>query len=241
MVVAWLVFPLVPVVLEDLNFQICMVNLNSRAQFGPDPCEWGWGSWLLMLGPLVGYGFLAGATVDLPDDLGPSRRGWRRLAARRSVWVAVGPWWSSLLLVAGFCLYGFLLSQFPPLGKLVLPEPKLREGSWIAIFFPWLSWGLGWTCVALCVVAWSCGWLWPAWATLQRASRVGRPRRAVYWGASVALAFVSSLFGSFWAVTAFWRSYFFDPRVVPLVAVAAGLAVLSGCDSSINRLTNSHK
>ena len=28
--------------------------------------------------------------------------------------------------------------------------------------------------------------------------------------------FVGSLFGSFWAATAMWRSYFFDSRIVPL-------------------------
>ena len=58
---------------------------------------------LLMLGPLLGYGFLAGATVDLPDDVGPPRRGWRRLAARRSVWVAIGPWWGRSGIVRAAC------------------------------------------------------------------------------------------------------------------------------------------
>ena len=32
---------------------------------------------------------------------------------------------------------------------------------------------------------------------------------------STALAFVGSLFGSFWAATSMWRSYFFDPRLCP--------------------------
>jgi hypothetical protein len=30
-----------------------------------------------------------------------------------------------------------------------------------------------------------------------------------------------------------WRSYFFDPRVMPLVALALGLVLLSGCSSTI--------
>ena len=67
------------------------------------------------------------------------------------------------------------------------------------------------------VLTLSYGWLWPAWAALRRAARIGRLRRAFYRGLSVALAFVGSLFGSFWAATSWWRSYFFDPRVVPLI------------------------
>ena len=38
------------------------------------------------------------------------------------------------------------------------------------------------------------------------------------------------LFGSFWAVTEWWRAFFFDPRVVPVLLVAVRLAAAAcGC------------
>jgi hypothetical protein len=45
----------------------------------------------------------------------------------------------------------------------------------------------------------------------------------------IAATFVGSLFGSFWAATTVWRSYFFDPRIVRLLLLSATLAVMSGC------------
>ncbi len=233
LIVAWLVFPLAPVILEDAYYQICALNLSANASFGPDPREWGWFSWVLMLGPLVGYGFLAGATVDLPDDFGPPLRGWRRLAARRSVWVAIGPWWGPLVLFTLFFGYRYLISQFPALQNLALPEPKSLKGTWVESVLAWISGALVWLLIASVTVTWAYGWLWPAWAALRRAARIGCLSRASYRCLSVALAFVGSLFGGFWAATSFWRSYFFDPRIAPLIVVAAGLAVTSGCSDTI--------
>ena len=233
MIVAWLVFPLVPVILEDLYYQISALNLSSNARFGPDPCDWTWISWVLMLGPLVGYGFLAGATADLPDDVGPPRSALRGLAARRSVWVAIGPWWGPLVLFTLWVGYGYLVSQFAAIQKVALPEPKLLKGTWAEPVFAWISGALGWLLIASVTLTWAYGWLWPAWAALRRAARIGRLRRAFYRGLSTALAFVGSLFGSFWAATSVWRSYFFDPTVIPLIVVAFGLVVTSGCGSTI--------
>jgi hypothetical protein len=217
MIVAWLVFPLVPVILADFYYQTC--NL-----VGADPREWGWFSWILMLGPLVGYGFLAGATVDLPDDVGPLRQGWRRLTSRRSVWVAIGPWGGFLVWVGLYFGYLFLANHAPVLWRVDLPASV--KGTWFESV-------LGWVLGALVVVTLSYAWLWPAWFALRRAARTGRMRRAFYRGLSVALAFVGSLFGSFWAATSWWRSYFFDPRLVPLIAVAVGLAITSGCSDTL--------
>ncbi len=45
----------------------------------------------------------------------------------------------------------------------------------------------------------------------------------------VALTFLGTLFGTFWAVTAGWRSFFFDPRVAPVVLAALTLLLLGGC------------
>ena len=87
---AWLLFPAIPVVLEDLYYQTW--NIGAGSKFGPDPHEWGFGDWIVMLGPLVGFGFLAGATLDVPDDPESSRSRFGRFFARRAVWVAVGPW-----------------------------------------------------------------------------------------------------------------------------------------------------
>ena len=67
----WLVFPLVPVILEDFYYQTQFESFLDRG-VGSRSRDWGWCTWIIMLGPLLGYGFLAGATVDIPDDLGPS-------------------------------------------------------------------------------------------------------------------------------------------------------------------------
>ena len=53
-----------------------------------------------MLGPLVGYGFLAGATWGVADE--PGGRWWQRWASRRAVWVGLGPWLGLWTSAAGF-------------------------------------------------------------------------------------------------------------------------------------------
>jgi hypothetical protein len=234
LVIGWLVFPLVPVILEDFYYQICNLNFETASQTGPDPHTWGWGTWIIMLGPLLGYGFLAGATVDVPDDLGPSSRGLRRLLSRRTVWVAIGPWCGFLFLAAVF--FGLWLLQYLPYNLLNGPIPgylqeKLHvpeswKGGWIETIF-WWALGL----VLGGILAY--GWLWTARAALRRAARICRLRWVAYRGLLTALGFVGSLFGSFWAATSIWRSYFFDSRVVPLVVAGVSLAVISGCGNTI--------
>jgi hypothetical protein len=231
--IAWLVFPLVPVILEDAYYQVCNANFDERAASGPDPREWGWELWLMMLGPLVGFSFLAGATTDLPDDPQPRRRGLRRVLARRSVWVAIGPW-SGFLILAG--LYLGLASLADLANRIPAARPWNAQFSefWkrsgvesaLARIRP-AYWLLGTVAIA------AYGWLWPAWAALRRAARIGRWRASLYRGLLLAVAFVGSLFGSFWAATAWFRSYFFDPRLVPLVVVALSLAFTSGCAGTI--------
>src|SRR5690242_15117340 len=93
-VVAWLVFPLVPVVLETAYEAVANLNLFSRSEYGPDPRDWDTVTWALMLGPLLGFGFLAGATIGLPAA--SVRRGFRGWFGRPIVWVAVGPWIGAL-------------------------------------------------------------------------------------------------------------------------------------------------
>jgi hypothetical protein len=223
MALAWVAFPLIPVLLEDLYYQVC-VNLFGSSRAGPDPGDWGWGTWVLMLGPLLGYGFLAGSTSEVPDDAGGPRRGLRRLTARRAVWVALGPWSGFLLILAGVMGFDFLRSHLP-VPAAVDPLGPWRETSAFTV----LSWA--WTVILVGIIAY--GWLWPAWAALTRAGRIGVWRRALYRGVVTALAFVGSLFGGFWAITSTWRSFFFDPRVMPTILLALSLVALSGCSSTI--------
>jgi hypothetical protein len=229
LVIGWLVFPLVPVVLEDIYYQICNSKVFDTAPTGPDPHDWGWFLWIIMLGPLLGYGFLAGATVDIPDDLRPSCRGLRRLLSRRVVWVAIGPWCGFLFWCGVFFGITGMASLIPdnpnPNPNPNVQSPQLQE--------TWVGTVLGWIIMVVFVGILAYGWLWPARAALRRAARIGRLRWVAYRGLLTAMGFVGSLFGSFWAATSIWRSYFFDPRIVPLVAVAVSLVVLSGCTNTI--------
>jgi hypothetical protein len=229
LVVGWLVFPLVPVILEDFYYQICNLNFESTAGSGPDPRTWGWGLWIVMLGPLLGYGFLAGATVDVPDDLPPSSRRLRRLFSQRAVWVAVGPWCGFLFWCGVYfglvALASLSPSNWQPQQTPIMQSIQAQE--------TWASKALGWIMLVIFVGVLSYGWLWPARAALRRASLIGRLRWVLYRGLLTAAAFVGSLFGSFWAATSVWRSYFFDPRVVPLVALAVGLLVIGGCGAPL--------
>jgi hypothetical protein len=217
---AWLLFPLIPVVLEDLYYQTW--NLGASWQSAPDPREWRWTDWLVMLGPLVGFSFLAGATQKIPDDLGSSRGKLSRLFARRWVWVAVGPW-AGLLLVMGCYLamelaYRWLPSAPPPDSAEHAPES-------------WTHWIASWAFIITVLGILAYGWLWPAWAAIRRAARIRQAGDAIYRGLVTAIAFLGSLFGGFWAATSIWRSYFFDSRLVPLIAAAISLAALGGCAS----------
>jgi hypothetical protein len=120
-------------------------------------------------------------------------------------------------------------------------------GFWSAMnLLPDYSWGklvswrgtsidmvLSWVTTVIVLGIAAYGWLWPAWAALRRAGHIGLWRRALYRGVVTALAFVGSLFGSFWAITSAWRSFFFDPRVMPMIALALSLVAMSGCSSTV--------
>ena len=226
LIVAWLLFPLIPVVLEDVYYQFSNLNFIAISRAGPDPHVWGWPIWVIMLGPLLGYGFLAGATMSVPDDPASPRRGWRRLVARRAVWVAIGPWWGFLVCLGLLFGLSYLCQLFPGLASWNPPLPESWKGTWISSV---LSWVFG----ILLVGIWAYAWLWPARSALRRAGRIGQWKRCFIRGIIMAGAFVGSLFGSFWAATALWRSYFFDSRVVPLLLIAVSLAAMSGCAGTI--------
>lgn len=219
----WMIFPLIPAMLEEFYYQI-VVNLFGDMRSGPDPVDWGWGTWVMMLGPLLGYGFLAGATADVPDDLEALRTRWRRIVGRRAVWVAIGAWWGFLLIGAGFLTLTGLGNVLPPVPAIDIPD-SWKESRIHAV--------LGWIWTVVFFGFFAYAWLWTARAALKRAGRVGLWARALYRGVVTALAFVGSLFGSFWAITSAWRSFFFDSRVMPMIAMATGLVVLSGCSTTI--------
>jgi hypothetical protein len=105
----WVAFPLVPAVLEDVY---------SRAYPGlfqlplpPDPFVWEWLVWVVQLGPLIGFSYLVGATIDVPDVPSPGRC--RGLFTRRSFWVGIGPW-SGFLAWASFFFALRALESFMP-------------------------------------------------------------------------------------------------------------------------------
>jgi hypothetical protein len=187
-----------------------------------------------MLGPLVGYGFLARATLQAPEEVGrPVRGRLGRLLARRGLWVAIGPWSGFLFWTGIYFGLDFLDKLIPAtLRPNVAPSRWLSEirahwfWGWVGAVVEWILFVLFWGTLAY-------GWLWPAWAALRWGARIGRWGRALYQGLVGAVAFVGSLFGSFWAITSAWRSFFFDPRVMPLVALGLGLVLLSGCSSTI--------
>ena len=207
LIFTWLLFPLVPVVLEDSYYAISVLNFSGSARSGPDPHVWNWLNWVIVLGPLFGFGFLAGATVRLPDVPAVPRRHVRNLLARRGVWVAVGPWWGAIVCVAVFFGWVYLWPAATPWDPQL---PKSWEGTWAGTILAWELAALFWFFITLIAGLWAYSWLWPAFAALGRAARIGQWKQTFLRGLFVACAFVGSLFGSFWAATAMWRSYFFD-------------------------------
>src|SRR4051794_12669974 len=194
MALAWLLFPLVPALLGGA-YQRTFNELSGPES--PDPRLWGWLSWTMLAGPLLGYGFLAGATLDLPDD--PGRRGWRRWLGRRSLWVGVGPWGGFLVVAAFFYLFVGLTRVFPEGATRVTNATTAWQERW-----PYLNQSLA----VLVLATLGYGWLVPALLALSRARRLGRCRRAIGRGLAVSVGFVGSLFGSFWAITEALRPYF---------------------------------
>jgi hypothetical protein len=222
---AWLVFPLVPAALGN-GYQNTFNALFGRE--GPDPWAWGWLAWILMTGPLLGYGFLAGVTLDLPDPTG--RRGWRGWLGRRWLWVAVGPWlgflaWAGVFFVLA-ALESWLARAFPQGRELVARAGSGPPETWVGVL-------VSYTLFAGRLGSYAYGWLPLAVAALVRARRSGQFRRAFRRGLAGALGFVGSLFGTFWAITQAWRAYFFDTRIVPIVIAGASVALVAGCATPV--------
>ncbi len=214
--VAWFAFPLIPALLGTTYHQ--EMNWSFGIRGGPDPRDWGWFKWVVLTGPLIGYGFLAGATIDLADD--PVLRGPKSWFSRRSLWVGLGPW-------IGYLAFGAVYLACLLVGRVY---PPVREWSWPSLLPRWRD---GWPGLVLILVfgfgPLAYGWLFVAWAALRRAKRLNRLRRSLARALAVAIGFVGSLFGSFWAITEAWRGYFFDPRIAPVLVAGLSLAMMSGC------------
>ncbi len=220
---AWLLLPLVPAVLGDTYHRT--INISSfGSRGGPDPRDWDWQTWLVLGGPLVGYGFLAGATAGLPDA--PARAVARWWHPGRSGWVAVGPWVGFLTWAAVVCLIWLAVTTVTTVYPACRNWRGIDTTGWGQTWPGWLAgWALGITAVGTLAY----GWLVVATVVLRQARRAGELRRSVKRGLAVAVGFIGSLFGSFWAITEIWRGYFFDPRNLPILIAAASLALLAGC------------
>lgn len=216
---AWILFPLVPVVLAQFCYHV--LNFSNS-----DPRDWDTERWLVLLGPLVGFGFLVGAFSVLSPVEGS--RGWRAVLASRSVWVGVGPWLGFLLAFGTIVVDGWIDSTLSRIGGE--PWQQARERLTAALG-PWdqrIGEVLMWTFLALA----SYGWLVIATVGLRRAGREGREqfRAALRRGLVTALSFVGTLVGGFWAATSYWRDFFFDKTLAPLLLIAALAATaITGC------------
>ena len=220
---AWLSFPAVPVVLE--NVYTSAMSLSSVG-LPADPRAWGWFDWLIQSGPLLGFAFLAGATAGVPDE--PTvRRGPRAWLRRRAVWVAFGPWTGFFAAVAAVWSFTTAVSYLPAAVAGVF-QPYFTSPN-----LGWVRSAVDWTVSAAFVSVCGYGWQLPAVAAVRRARRAGSGWASVRRGVAAVAAFLGSLFGGFWAVTEGWRGYFFDPRVVPALLAAATLGLLCGCSSTI--------
>ena len=222
---AWMVFPLVPALLGQTSHH----TMNFGFGGGPDPREWDWPAWTILLGPLLGYGYLAGATLGLPEN--SLARGWRRWLGRRWVLVGVVPW----LGFVSAALLVFVVTRSLSAVKWLFPGADLSlpsffsqgdENSWAGWLTPRLA--------VIVVVAWvAYAWLIAAWTLNRRAQKLRIAARCFYRGLASALIFAGSLFGAFWTITAVSRDYFFDRRIVPILILACGLLTLSGCSSNL--------
>lgn len=222
---AWLLFPLVPALLGNAYHRTLNLSFGNRG--GPDPRDWAWPAWVILMGPLLGYGFLAGATSGLPDD--PGRRGVRGWLAGRAACVAVGPWvgfvgWAGLIALIWLAATTFMTVH-----------PASHEWSgpdWSRWDRTWPGWLLARGLLIGVLGSTAYGWLAVASAVLRRARRPGELGRSIRRGLAVALGFVGSLIGSFWAITEVWRGYFFDARVLPILVAASSLALMVGCGAT---------
>jgi hypothetical protein len=210
--IAWMTFPIIPVVAASTYHS--MVNLDSV-----DPRQWSFWKGVVLLGPLAGYGYLAGATLRLSDDA--LKRSVRSLLGRRAIWLGLGPW-------LGFLVLGSLVLASEGVDRvlsLVLAPSRLDAWRRATSFGRLPRWAEG-----LLIAFLAYAWLLVAWAAGRRARRQLRLWSSIARGLVVAIGFLGSLMGGFWAATSIFRTYFFDSRVAKVILIAGVSAfLLSGC------------
>jgi hypothetical protein len=210
--ILWLVFPVVPVLMWTQYY--LWLNIEQT-----DPRRWTPWQSVILLGPLTGYGFLAGATVRLIDPQATGR--WFTIFARRAVWVTVGPW-------VGFLTWSaYALTWTGVNWVLAHTLSEQRYAAWLRFVsgpaqVAWLGE------LALGGIAY--GWLIVAAFAARRARRQARLARSACSGVLAAAGFLGSLLGGFWAATSILRTYFFDSRIAQVLLVAGvSIFLLSGC------------
>jgi hypothetical protein len=200
----WAVLPLTAGVLATTAFHA--MNFSED-----DPYHWDAVKSWIVLGPLVGFGFLAGATSCLPEAEG--RTGLRRICARRAVWVGLGPW-------SGFLFW---------MGAGLVSETFFKATG----RHPLENWGRSELVVLFVLWTMAYGWVVIAALAVLRARRAGCVARSLKRGMAIAVGFVGSLLGAFWAAISLWRTYFFDPAALRTILIAlACLTLLGGCGPS---------
>lgn len=186
--VAWTVFPLVPALLGR-----GFVAILTPGSLGPDPEDWAWdepSEYLLFFGPLLGFAFLAGATLGLPGA--PGRRPLRKALGSRAVWVGLGPW----------------VGPYSALGLFWLVV-KLEEMGWFKTeTWPKAVQGI---CVWSLILLAAFGWVVFAVAALRRARRHGAMKRALRRGVVMTVLFLGTWLGVCYGMLAAMPAYFYDP------------------------------
>lgn len=214
-VMSWFTPPLVAVILARAYYET-FAQLLAFIDHPKEPRTWSAIDWIVQVGPLSGFAFLAGAALYSPTSNSP-RRLWRWLGSNTFA-VAVAPWFGFLCYGVVIALArGFELAWLQVVGQpLSIPR--------VAIPDPW-SWIL---VVAFYVLTLIGAWVWFAWAMLRRAAIAKRLRPALRSGLVACGMFLGSLFGVYWAVTEWFRAYFFDKRLPSLLFVCGILVLVAG-------------
>jgi hypothetical protein len=220
--IGWLLVTMLPVALA-MGYNETALFLHN-GDLPPDPRDWNWAGWVIQLGPLLGFGFLAGATLRVPDPVF-ERRGPRRWIRKRAFWVAIGPWLGFAIVAAVFVCLRLAASLLEP------PEAPVavEHGSTASVLPAWVQETLQYVGSVAAVAFFGYLWLIPAVAAIRRAKRIGFAWDSFKRGVVVASVFLASLFGGFWAATEAWRGFFFDSRVFPVLLACASLALVAGC------------
>ncbi len=166
----WLLVTMLPVALAMGYNETA--SLLHNGDLPPDPRDWNWAGWVVQLGPLLGFGFLAGATLRVPDPVF-ERRGPRRWVRKRAFWVAVGPWLGLVIGAAVFLCLRLAAWLFEPTVTTDTAPVVVEHGSTASALPAWLRETLQYVASVAAVAFFGYLWLIPAVAAVRRAKRIG--------------------------------------------------------------------